>query len=156
MMIGGAADDVQAAAGILEAITPVRFHAGPCGAGARMKLIVNLVLGLNRAVLAEGLAFAEACGVDAGLALAVLKASPAYSRAMDVKGAKMISRDYTPEARLRQHRKDVRLIIEESERNGAGVPLTRLHDELLEQAERAGYADLDNSAIIEILRRASR
>lgn len=75
-----------------------------------MKLIVNLVPGLNRAVLAEGLAFAEACGVSAEAAPAVLKSSPAYSRAMDVKGEKMIARDYTPDACLRQHHKDVRLI----------------------------------------------
>ena len=152
MMIGGEDESVQAAADILDAIAPVRFHVGPCGAGARMKLIVNLVLGLNRAVLAEGLAFAETCGVDAELALAVLKASPAYSRAMDVKGGKMIARDYTPEARLRQHHKDVRLMLN----SGATLPLTRVHDQLLEEAEQAGYADADNSAIIEILRKASR
>src|SRR5437868_6703975 len=40
------------------------FYLGPWGSGSRMKLVVNLVLGLNRAVLAEGLAFARACGLD--------------------------------------------------------------------------------------------
>ena len=50
-----------------------RFHVGPLGSGARLKLVVNLVLGLNRAVLAEGLALAGACGIDAAAALEVLK-----------------------------------------------------------------------------------
>jgi 3-hydroxyisobutyrate dehydrogenase-like beta-hydroxyacid dehydrogenase len=115
-----------------------------------------LVLGLNRAVLAEGLAFAEACGVDAALALEILKTGPAYSRAMDVKGRKMLAREYEPEARLRQHHKDVRLILAEGEHHGASVPFSALHDELLSRAEEAGYADADNSAIIEVMRRSRR
>ena len=64
---------------------------GPCGSGARMKLVSNLVLGLNRAVLAEGLAFAELLGVDASLALEVLKAGTTSSRVMDNKGPKTIA-----------------------------------------------------------------
>jgi 3-hydroxyisobutyrate dehydrogenase-like beta-hydroxyacid dehydrogenase len=142
----------EAAREILSSFAAKSFHVGPCGAGARMKLIVNLVLGLNRAVVAEGLAFAEACGVDGELALELLKASPAYSRAMDTKGTKMLRRDYKPEARLRQHHKDVRLILSEGERSGARLPLSWLHDQLLSEAESAGYAEADNSAIIEVLR----
>src|SRR5207302_6903748 len=50
------------------------FHVGPWGSGARMKLVVNLVLGLNRAVLAEGLALARSCGLDPAAALEILRA----------------------------------------------------------------------------------
>ena len=55
-----------------------------------MKLVTNLVLGLNRAVLAEGLVFAEATGFPREDALQVLLNSPAYSRTMDAKGPKMV------------------------------------------------------------------
>jgi len=129
------------------------FYLGPCGAGARMKLVNNLALGLHRAVLAEALTFAEATGVDPATALAVLKAGPAYSRAMDVKGEKMLRRDFTPEARLSQHLKDVRLILAAGERRWARLPLTELHRRLLEEAEAAGLGERDNSAIIEVFRR---
>ena len=49
---------------LLDTFAVHEFHVGPWGSGARMKLVVNLVLGLNRAVLAEGLAFARALGFD--------------------------------------------------------------------------------------------
>lgn len=129
------------------------FHVGPCGSAATMKLISNLVLGLNRAVLAEGLAFAEALGVAPASALEVLRGSNAYSRAMDVKGRKLVERDYTVEARLSQHLKDVRLMLDAAGAAGLPLPLTETHRRLLERAELAGLGDLDNSAIQEVLRR---
>lgn len=132
------------------------FHVGPCGSAARMKLISNLVLGLNRAVLAEGLAFAEAIGVPPAAALEVLKGSHAYSRAMDVKGRKLVERDYTVQARLSQHLKDVRLMLQAAGGAGLPLPLTDTHRRLLEQAEAAGLGDLDNSAILEVLRLPGR
>jgi 3-hydroxyisobutyrate dehydrogenase-like beta-hydroxyacid dehydrogenase len=113
-----------------------------------MKLVTNLVLGLNRAVLAEGLVFAEATGLSREEALKVLLNSPAYSRTMDAKGPKMVQGDFTPEARLAQHIKDVRLILAEAERGGASLPLSAVHLDLLEAAEAAGLGDLDNSAVI--------
>ena len=76
---------------------------GESGSGARLKLVVNLVLGLNRAALAEGLALAESCGIEPAAALNVLKATPAYSAVMDTKGPKMVAREFAPQARLSQH-----------------------------------------------------
>jgi 3-hydroxyisobutyrate dehydrogenase-like beta-hydroxyacid dehydrogenase len=156
ILIGGEASAVQRATPVLESWSQRRFHLGPAGSGARMKLVVNLVLGLNRAVLAEGLALAEACGMDLAVALDVLKATPAYSAAMDTKGTKMIIRDFSPQARLGQHLKDVRLIRELARRQGASVPLTQSHERLLEQAVAMGLGDADNSAVFEIYSRGAR
>src|SRR5262245_31598616 len=124
------------------------FYLGPWGSGARMKLVANLVLGLNRAALAEGLAFARAGGLDPTEALRVLRAGVAYSRAMDSKGPKMVAADFRPQGRLSQHLKDVGLILAEAERVGAAVPLSQLHRQLLERLVAAGLGDADNSAII--------
>ncbi|MFM7818525.1 MAG: NAD(P)-dependent oxidoreductase [Verrucomicrobiota bacterium] len=129
------------------------LHVGPCGSAARMKLITNLVLGLNRAALAEGLAFAEVLGVDPAAALGALRNSNASSRAMDVKGDKMVSRDYAPQARLSQHLKDVRLILDAASGSGLTLPLAEAHRRLMEHAERLGLGDQDNSVILEVLRR---
>jgi 3-hydroxyisobutyrate dehydrogenase-like beta-hydroxyacid dehydrogenase len=153
VMAAGDQAAIDSCQAIFDAFAVRTFRVGPCGTGARMKLVVNLVLGLNRAVLAEGLAFAEACNLDATVALEIMKASPAYSRAMDVKGEKMLRSDYSVEARLRQHHKDVRLILAEAQKHAAELPLSRVHDELLELAESAGFADADNSAIREAFRR---
>ena len=127
------------------------YYVGPWGNAAKMKLVTNLVLGLNRAVLAEGLVFAEACGVARGDALQVLLNSPAYSRTMDAKGPKMVSGDFTPQARLSQHIKDVRLMIAEASRGGNTLPLTATHLQLLELAEATGLGEHDNSAIIKVI-----
>lgn len=148
VMAGGDAAAFERCADVFAAFAPKSFHVGPAGSGARMKLVVNLALGLNRAVLAEALTFARALDIDPELALAVLKAGPAYSKAMDVKGDKMIHEDFTPEARLSQHLKDVRLILESAAANGARVPLSEVHRQLLEKAERQGYGAADNSAVI--------
>jgi 3-hydroxyisobutyrate dehydrogenase-like beta-hydroxyacid dehydrogenase len=132
------------------------FYVGSWGNAAKMKLVTNLILGLNRAVLAEGLVFAEAVGLTMDDALQVLLNSPAYSRTMDAKGPKMVHGEFSPQARLSQHIKDVRLILEEASRGGARLPLSAVHLQLLEQAEAAGWGELDNSAIVRVIRDARR
>ena len=148
VMAGGAKPTFDANQDIFRAFARQSFHVGPWGSGARMKLVSNLVLGLNRAALAEGLAFATAIGVEKRMALEILCASPAYSRIMDTKGVKMVEEDFTAQARLSQHLKDVRLILEVAAAAGAHLPLSTAHRGLLEAAEAAGYGELDNSAII--------
>lgn len=146
--VGGQATAVDRNADVFRALGGRMIPTGPAGSGAKMKLITNLVLGLNRAALAEGLAFAKALGVDGETALAGLRASLGYSRIMDSKGSKMISGDFTPVARLSQHLKDVRLILEATP---LSLPLSQAHCSLLEKAVTLGYGDLDNSAIIKAL-----
>jgi len=148
VMAGGDRGAFDACEDIFRCFATRWFHVGPRGSGARMKLVTNLVLGLNRAVLAEGLALAIRAGLDPALTLEILKAGSAYSRAMDHKGEKMIRRDFAPQARLSQHLKDVRLILSMGERAGASLPLSALHKELLERLESTGLGDPDNSAII--------
>jgi 3-hydroxyisobutyrate dehydrogenase-like beta-hydroxyacid dehydrogenase len=73
----------------------------------------------------------------------------AYSRTMDTKGQKMIDRDFQTQARLSQHLKDVRLMLEAAAEAGLALPLSETHRRLLETAEAAGFGDADNSAVIE-------
>lgn len=151
LMVGGDRAAFDACADILARIGGASFHTGGPGTGARMKLVTNVVLGLNRAALAEGLAFAAGLGVDPAQALAIMRAGPAYSRIMDAKGEKMVTGDFTPEARLSQHLKDVRLILQYGADAGRPMPLSTAHREILEAAEAAGLGALDNSAIIQVL-----
>lgn len=152
VMVGGSADAFAASRELFETFAARSFHLGPWGAGAQMKLVVNLVIGLNRAVLAESLAFAERLGVDPRQALEVLQAGPAASRVMETKGRKMLEGDFSLQARLTQHLKDVRLILAAGRQSGARLPLSILHEQLLADLDRAGCGDLDNSAIIQAFR----
>ncbi|MDZ4288562.1 MAG: NAD(P)-dependent oxidoreductase [Prosthecobacter sp.] len=148
IMVGGDTEAVIGCQEVFACLGPTVFHVGAAGSGARMKLVTNLVLGLNRAALAEGLTLARVLGLDLTLALRVLQGSMAYSRIMDTKGAKMIAEDFTPQAKLTQHLKDVRLMIEAAAVANMKLPLSETHRALLERAETMGYGDLDNSAVI--------
>lgn len=153
----GATDAGFAAAGDLLRNFGARvFHTGLPGSGTRMKLVLNLVLGLQRAILAEGLEFARRSGVDPQRALEVLQAGPAYAKVMDTKGQKMLTRDFRPEARLAQHRKDVGLLLASARQNGAHLPFTRVHEELLAAACERGWGGEDNSAIIRMFAEDAR
>lgn len=152
MLIGGEAAGVTRSQPLIQAVSKNALHLGPSGSGATMKLIVNLVLGLNRAVLAEGLALAESCGLELKQVLDVLTNSPAYSTVMDTKGSKMIEQDFAPQARLAQHLKDVELIQQLGDENAQPLSLSSTHQSLLQRAMELGYAEADNSAIVMALR----
>jgi len=144
-MVGATEDAYRRSLPVLGAFVKESIYVGSWGNGAKMKLVSNLVLGLNRAALAEGLAFASSLDLDLKNALEVLRTSMAYSRIMDTKGEKMIRADFSTQAKLSQHLKDVRLMIEASK---IELPLSLRHRELLEKAVAMGLGELDNSSII--------
>jgi 3-hydroxyisobutyrate dehydrogenase-like beta-hydroxyacid dehydrogenase len=148
VMAGGRREAFEACEDIFRCFARRWFHVGEWGSGAKMKLATNLVLGLNRAALAEGLAFARALELDPDTTLSILRESAAYSQVMDTKGHKMTSGDFAPQAKLSQHLKDVRLILSQGDRVEARLPLSAVHRQLLEDLEAAGLGELDNSAII--------
>jgi 3-hydroxyisobutyrate dehydrogenase-like beta-hydroxyacid dehydrogenase len=150
-LVAGPSEVFETCRDLLDSMAAKTFYLGKWGNAVRMKLATNLVLGLNRAMLAEGLVFAKAAGLSMECALEVLINSPSYSRTMDAKGPKMVAGDFEPQAKLSQHIKDVELMLEEAARAGQHLPFTELHRELLQRAERAGLGDLDNSAIIRVL-----
>jgi len=147
-MVAGERAAFEAARGVLQAIAPRSFYVGAWGNAGRMKLVNNLIIGLNRVALAEGLAFAQALGIPKSDAVAVLREGNAHSVAMDVKGRKMAEEDFSTQAKLSQHLKDVRLILEQARQAACPLPFSELHRRILEQLEEAGHGELDNSAII--------
>jgi len=155
-MVGGDKAAFERCTDIFQALTRKVFYLGPSGNGSRAKLASNLILGLNRLALAEGLVFASKLGLDPEAFLELLKVSPAYSAAMDTKGKKMLNGDFTPESRIRQHHKDVSLILKYAEMAGQELPLSRVHLDALEKAIEAGDGDLDNSAVIREIERRNR
>ena len=105
-LIGGDKAIADEVAPVLDALFARRFHVGKIGDGGRAKLAVNLILGLNRLALAEGLVFAERLGLDPAAFLEVAQGSASYSQVMDTKGPKMVRGDFSPEGRVKQTLKD--------------------------------------------------
>lgn len=152
-MVGGDKKAFEECKDIFDALGEKVFYVGESGSGSKAKLAGNLILGLNRLALAEGLVFASKLGLDPQAFLELLKVTPAYSAAMDVKGKKMLDGDFTAQARLRQHHKDVSIILKYAEKAGQELPLSRVHLDVLKKAIDAGDGDLDNSAVIREIER---
>lgn len=155
-MIGGEKTAFETCKNIFQTLSEKIFYLGKSGNGSKAKLASNLILGLNRAALAEGLVFASKLGLEPETFLEMLKATPAYSAVMDTKGKKMLKDDFSAESRIRQHHKDVSLILKYAEIAGQELPLSRVHLDALEKAIEAGDGDLDNAAIIREIKRRKR
>jgi 3-hydroxyisobutyrate dehydrogenase-like beta-hydroxyacid dehydrogenase len=152
-LIGGDAAEIEAVDPILAVICPRRYWLGGIGAGATAKLAVNLILGLNRAAMAEGIAFAEKLGLDPRAFLDVARNSAAYSQVMDVKGKKMVERDYTPLSKVGQTLKDFTIMRAYAKEAGQALPFAEVYIQMMEGCVRAGEGELDNAALIEEIRR---
>ena len=148
LLLAGDAAGLDAFEQVADAISPNRERVGVIGNGNRTKLAINCVLGLNRAAVAEGLVLAESLGLDPATYLQTALRSAARSDVMDAKGPLMVARDFTPLGRIAQSQKDFKLIHEMAARNGhANLPMVNRYLEVMENAERAGDGDLDNSAV---------
>ncbi|VTU16390.1 2-(hydroxymethyl)glutarate dehydrogenase [Variovorax sp. SRS16] len=153
VLLGGADDAIARCTPLLDALSRRRIHVGGPGMGARAKLATNLVLGLNRAALAEGMVFAETLGIAPATFLSLVLATPAHSVAAETKGRMMVEGDFAPQSRIRQHLKDVDLMLDGARGAGQRLPLSETHAALMRAAIAAGDGDLDNAAILRQLRR---
>lgn len=153
-LVAGAEADLQRAAPVLEALCPARHFLGAVGNGSRAKLAVNLVLGLNRSALAEGLVFAGQLGLDPERFLDVLVGSAAYSRVMQVKGTMMARRHFEPlQGKVDQSLKDFRLILAQAAARGQALPFAGVYAGLLEDCVARGESARDNAYIVEAIAR---
>jgi 3-hydroxyisobutyrate dehydrogenase-like beta-hydroxyacid dehydrogenase len=152
-LIGGDPAIADEAASVLDALFPRRFHIGTIGDGGRAKLAINLILGLNRLALAEGLVFAARLGLDPAAFLRVARVSAAASQVMDTKGPKMLSGNFAPEGRVRQTFKDTQLMLDQARKVGQKLPLLEIHADVLAACMRHGEGDADNAIVIEEIRR---
>jgi 3-hydroxyisobutyrate dehydrogenase-like beta-hydroxyacid dehydrogenase len=155
--VGLAAGDraaIERSAAVLDAICPKRHYLGEVGNGSRAKLAVNLILGLNRAALAEGLVFAARLGLDPVAFLEVARGSAAHSQVMDVKGALMAKREYADvQSRVDQSLKDFSLMLEQGRAKGQELPFASVYARMMENCVAHGESTSDNAAILEAIAR---
>jgi 3-hydroxyisobutyrate dehydrogenase-like beta-hydroxyacid dehydrogenase len=121
-MVGGPADALERARPVLETMTKAHFHLGGSGAGAAMKLGVNVMIASQTVAISEALNLAEAAGIERADAYDVIAAGALSSPFVGYKKAAFLDPDGTPPAfALDLMRKDLKLALEQGE--AAGVPL---------------------------------
>ena len=153
LLLGGEAQQIENMGNVLNALATVKVHVGSAGMAAKAKLATNLVLGLNRAALAEGIVFAQAMGIKPAAFLQLVLSTPARSEAAVVKGDMMVKEQFEPQSRIRQHLKDVQLMLDIAQDHSQNLPLSQAHAQLLRNAIEQGDGELDNAAIIRQIRR---
>jgi len=148
-MVGGRQEAYAQCVPLFAAMAKDSIYMGASGTGAAIKLVVNLVLALNRMALAEGLTLARKAGIDQAQTLEVLKKSAAYSKAMDQKGPRMVNRHFVPpEGLVGMQYKDVQLMLELGAKLNCPLPLLTLNASALAAEISKGREDWDTSDII--------
>jgi 3-hydroxyisobutyrate dehydrogenase-like beta-hydroxyacid dehydrogenase len=109
--------------------------------------IAGLVQGL-----AEGIAFGERAGLDMAQVLDVISKGAAQSWQMENRGATMLAGSFEFGFAVDWMRKDLAIVIEESRRNGARVPVTALVDQFYAAVQAAGGRRWDTSSLVTLLR----
>jgi 3-hydroxyisobutyrate dehydrogenase len=153
-LVGGSREAVAVASEVLKAMSKDIVHLGPVGSGAKMKLINNFMSGVQVATLAEGMAWIERSGLDREQALNVLKNGAPGSPLLATISSRMVNRDYTVNFLLNLMSKDLHYAHNAAAEFGVDLTTAANARALFERASRAGYADQDMSAIVEVTRKA--
>ncbi len=156
IMVGGAAEDVEAARPILGVLGTTVRHVGPSGAGQTVKAANQLVVGGVYGLVAEAIVLLEASGVDARTGLDVLAGGLAGSRILDLKRESMVNREFAPGFRIDLHHKDMGIATAAAREAGVALPLTGMVAQLVAAARAQGWGALDHSALLKVVEGLNR
>ena len=131
---------------VFESIAKQWYLMGPATAGIRMKLVVNLLLGIGMEAIAEAVSLGEHLKLDRDLLLDVLPKTAVVAPAFSGKFAKIRNRDYSPQFPLHLMNKDMDLARSAAEQSGAEVPAGHTTARIFDEAS-AKSGELDISSI---------
>jgi 3-hydroxyisobutyrate dehydrogenase len=145
--------------GTFDKIKPLAMHysravtlVGPTGAGQLAKMVNQICIAGLVQGLSEGIAFGQAAGLDMKLVLDVISKGAAQSWQMENRGHTMVDDKFDFGFAVDWMRKDLGLVLEESRRNGARVPVTALVDQFYADVQKLGGKRWDTSSLIKRLR----
>lgn len=151
IFVGGTDQAVEQAMPLLEVMGRTITHLGPAGAGQATKVVNQIIVGLTIEAVAEGLAVAEASGIDPSAVREALSGGFASSRILEMHGKRMVERTFDPGFRMRLHRKDLGLALAAAEHHGTDVPGVRAVAAQMDAALARDWAELDHSALFRLL-----
>jgi 3-hydroxyisobutyrate dehydrogenase len=155
-MIGGAAEDVATLRPVIEPLAKEVVHLGASGKGATAKLALNLLMGVEMQALAEAIVFGEKAGLDRPALISLIAASGYSAPVMKFKAGVMARRAFeNPDFRLTLMRKDLGLVLTETQRLGVPMPATAASHDWLTNAKNQGLGEHDCASIIAILEQAA-
>jgi 2-hydroxy-3-oxopropionate reductase len=155
IMVGGSADDFEAAKAVFDAVGKTVVHVGPSGSGQTVKAANQLIVAGNIELLAEAIVFLEAYGVDTDAAVKVLGGGLAGSAVLNQKAQKMIDRNFEPGFRIDLHHKDLGIVTAAAREAGVVTPLGAVVAQLMASSRAIGDGGLDHSGLFRGVERLS-
>jgi 3-hydroxyisobutyrate dehydrogenase len=154
VMAGGDENDFRAVEPILEAVGKEVTYLGDSGMGATMKLVLNMLMGVQMPALAEAVVFGERAGLDRGKILEMISKSGYSSPVMSFRCAIMGQRNFELAAfKLGLMRKDMTLVLRESQKLSVPMPVSESAYAMLTAGQQQGLGDLDVAAILALQER---
>ncbi len=151
-LVGGAADTLERARPVLDAMGRGAVHLGAHGSGTFLKLVNNVLCGVQAASLAEALALIERSQLPTDTALAVLTEGAPGSPLVKLLAARMASADYSVHFELDLMRKDLTYGVAAAHALGIGLESARAALIAFDHASEAGAGAKDLSAVVDWLR----
>ena len=152
-MAGGDPAALAKALPVLRAVTAKQLHLGPPGAGAAMKLAVNIMIAATNQAVAEALALAAAAGIDPRDAYEALTESAVSSPFLRYKRDAYLAADDAPVSfTTALMTKDLRLALDIAAAEALPLTLTSTAKESLDQACAAGFGDADFACVARLIR----
>lgn len=150
LMVGGEVGTFEEVASILKDLSTTLRHVGPLGDAAKIKALVNMVMNINTAGLAEGLAVGGAIGLDLALVKEIFSQTGANSRVLETDGDDMIVRDHACFFSAAHAAKDSGIANAIADAAGVSVPLSRAAEGQYQKMIELGLGELDKSGIAEL------
>jgi 3-hydroxyisobutyrate dehydrogenase len=150
LMCGGARGTFRALLPVLGALGKNPRYVGPAGRAAQVKALVNMVMNVNTAGLAEGLALGDALGLDLDVLREVFSQTGANSRVLETDGADMQAREHDCYFSAAHAAKDSGIALALGRKLRLDLPLAAATARQYERMKRAGLGELDKSGIAEL------
>ncbi|XP_065876786.1 glyoxylate/succinic semialdehyde reductase 1-like [Euphorbia lathyris] len=128
------------------------FFLGEIGNGAKMKLVVNMIMGSMMNAFSEGLVLAERSGLNPSNLLDVLDLGGIANPMFRGKGPAMLKSNHSPAFPLKHQQKDMRLALALGDENAVAMPVAAAANEAFKKARGMGLGDLDFSAVYETVK----
>jgi 3-hydroxyisobutyrate dehydrogenase len=150
LMCGGSEDAFRKAEPILKELGSVVRFIGKAGEAAKVKALVNMVMNINTAGLAEGLALGAALGLDLDMLRKVFSQTGAASRVLETDGEDMQNREHTCFFSAAHAAKDSGIALALARSLGLDLPLAHATKEQYDRMVAEGLGELDKSGIAEL------
>ena len=150
LMCGGKPEVFERAKPLLEKLSASMRYIGPAGKAAEVKALVNMVMNINTAGLAEGLALGHALGLDLAMLREVFSQTGANSRVLQTDGEDMEKHDHSCFFSAAHAAKDSGIALKLSKTQGLNLPLAAATKKQYDRMVSEGLGELDKSGIAEL------